>query len=45
MKYHDAHSSYIVDINDDFQYDLYTLELNNGEQLEYFHIRIVRLQQ
>ena len=29
----------------DVQYDLATLAFNNGEQLEYFHISILRLQQ
>ena len=32
-------------MNDDVQSDLYTLTFNNGEQLEYFHSRIIRLQQ
>ena len=32
-------------MNGDVQYDLSTLTLNNGEKLEYFHGRIIRLQQ
>ena len=32
-------------MNGDVQYDLATLEFKNGEQLEYFHSRIIRLQQ
>ena len=32
-------------INGDIQYDLSTLDFKNGEQLEYFHSRILRLQQ
>ena len=32
-------------MNDDVQSDLSTLAFNNGEQLENFHIRILRLQQ
>ena len=31
--------------NGDVQSDLATMEFNNGEQLEYFHSRILRLQQ
>ena len=31
--------------NSDFQYDLDTLVLNNGEQIKYFHRKIIRLQQ
>ena len=36
---------HIVGTNGDFQYDLATLAFNNGEQLEDFHSRILRLQQ
>ena len=32
-------------INGDVQSDLSTLDFKNGEQLEYFHVRILRLQQ
>ena len=32
-------------MNGDIQSDLATLAFRNGEQLEYFHIRILRLQQ
>ena len=32
-------------MNGDVQYDLFTLTFNNGEQLEYFHSIILRLQQ
>ena len=32
-------------MNGDVKYDLGTLEFKNREQLEYFHIRIIRLQQ
>ena len=32
-------------MNDNVQYDLYTLALKNGEQLEGFHGRVLRLQQ
>ena len=32
-------------MNVDFQSDLVTLEFKNGEQLEYFHGGIIRLQQ
>ena len=32
-------------MNDYVQSDLSTLAFKNGEQLEYFHIRILRLQQ
>ena len=32
-------------INGGVQYDIATLAFNNGEQLEYFHSRIIRLQQ
>ena len=32
-------------MNDDVKYDLSTLKLKNGEQLEEFHGRILRLQQ
>ena len=32
-------------MNDYVQSDLATLEFNNGEKLEYFHIRILILQQ
>ena len=32
-------------MNGDVQYDLATLAFKNGEQLEDFHIRILRLQQ
>ena len=32
-------------MNGDVQSDLDTLAFNNGEQLEYFHGRILRLQQ
>ena len=36
---------HIGGMNGDFQSDLSTLEFNNIEQLENFHIRILRLQQ
>ena len=32
-------------MNGDVKYDLATLDFNNGEQLEYFHSMIIRLQQ
>ena len=32
-------------MNGDVHSDLATLDLNNGEQIEDFHIRIIRLQQ
>ena len=32
-------------MNGDVKYDIATLAFKNGEQLEYFHIRILRLQQ
>ena len=36
---------HLVGMNGDVQSDLATLAFKNGEQLEYFHIRILRLQQ
>ena len=41
------HSSapHLGGMNGDIQYDIATLDFNNGEQLEDFHIRIIRLQQ
>ena len=40
-----SHDPHIGGMNGDFQSDLDTLALNNGEQLEDFHSRILRLQQ
>ena len=54
MRYQDGISSpdlsihlppHIGGMNGDFQYDLATLAFKNGEQLEDFHSRILRLQQ
>ena len=39
------HIPHIVGTNGDVQYDLATLELNNGEQVEDFCIIVIRLQQ
>ena len=36
---------HLVGTDGDVQYYLSTLAFKNGEQLEYFHIRILRLQQ
>ena len=35
----------IKGINGDVNYDLATLAFKNGEQIEYFHSRVIRLQQ
>ena len=40
-----SHVTNIVGMNVDVQSDLATLDFNNGEQLEYFNSRIIRLQQ
>ena len=40
-----ARSPYLGGINSDVNSDLSTLAFNNGEQLEYFHSIIIRLQQ
>ena len=40
-----ARAPFTVGMNCDFQSDLDTLAFNNGEQIEYFHIIILRLQQ
>ena len=40
-----SHAPHIGGMNGDVQYDLATLAFSNGEQLEYFHSRILRLQQ
>ena len=40
-----SRAPYLVGMNGDVQSDLATLEFKNGEQLEDFHIRILRLQQ
>ena len=39
------HSPHLGWMNGDVHYDLSTLAFNNGEQLEYFHSIIIRLQQ
>ena len=39
------YATHLGGINGDVQYDLATLAFKNGEQLEYFHVRILRLQQ
>ena len=38
-------ATHLGGMNGDIQYDLATLAFNNGEQLEYFHRIILRLQQ
>ena len=38
-------ATHLGGMNGDVQSDLATLAFNNGEQLEYFHIIIIRLQQ
>ena len=38
-----SRAPYIVGMNGDVHYDLATLAFNNGEQLEDFHVRILRL--
>ena len=38
-------ATHIGEMNGYFQYELATLEFNNGEQLEYFHSRILRIWQ
>ena len=40
-----SHAPHIGGMNGDFQYNLSTLAFNNVEQLEYFHSRIIILQQ
>ena len=40
-----SHAPHLGGMNGDVQYDMSTLELKNGEQLEYFHSRIIILQQ
>ena len=40
-----ACTPHIGDMNSDFKSDLANLVLNNREQLEDFHIRIIRLEQ
>ena len=40
-----SHAPHLGGINSDVESDLATLAFNNGEQLEYFHSRILRLQQ
>ena len=45
MRYQDGLSSHLGGINSDVQSDLAILAFRNGEQLEYFSSRILRLQQ
>ena len=40
-----SHAPHLVGINGDVQYDIATLAFRNGEKLEDFHSRILRLQQ
>ena len=40
-----SRAPHLGDMNGDVQSDLATLAFRNGEQPEYFHIRILRLQQ
>ena len=40
-----SHTPHIGSMDGDVQSDLATLAFNNGEQLGYFHIRIIRIQQ
>ena len=40
-----SRAPHLVRMNGDVQSDIATLAFNNGEQLEYFHSRILRLQQ
>ena len=39
------HAPHLGGMNGDIQSDLATLDFRNGEQLEDFHIRIIKLQQ
>ena len=42
---HHSRAPHLRGTNDDVQYDIATLAFKNGEQLEDFHSRILRLQQ
>ena len=39
-----THAPHVGGMNGDVKFDLATLELNDEEKLEYFHIKIIRLQ-